>query len=53
MLVSLNTIDNFDGKIYAKEDPTQCESLGRGATYTTLFLPILEKTPKCGIREEV
>jgi len=52
MRVSLNTIHPFDGKIYAKEDPLSCETKGRSETTTSLVLP-LQKSPKCGVKEEV
>lgn len=50
MLLSLNTIEPFEGKIYAREDPLSCESIGRSSTLTTLNLPFKSA---CGVREEV
>ncbi|RWS22945.1 uncharacterized protein B4U80_07016 [Leptotrombidium deliense] len=51
MHFSLNTIDPFDGKIYAKEDPISCEIAGKSNTITSLVLPI-KQAYKCGIRQE-
>ncbi|KAJ6218618.1 hypothetical protein RDWZM_009775 [Blomia tropicalis] len=51
MSVSLNTIDPFNGRLYSKEDPTTCESMGRSSTNTVLTLPFNPRSA-CGVREE-
>lgn len=52
MTVSLNTIDPFNGRLYSKEDPNTCESMGRSSTNTVLSLPFHPRST-CGVREEV
>lgn len=53
MTVSLNTIDPFNGRLYAKEDPTGCESMGRSGTNTALTMPFNPRGgERCGVRED-
>lgn len=52
MTVALNTLNPFNGRLYAKEDPINCESIGRSETSTMLMLPFNSRSG-CGVREEV
>lgn len=52
MTVSLNTIEPFEGKLYSKEDPLQCETVGRSTTTTILNMPFSPRTA-CGVKEDV
>ncbi|CAG2117082.1 unnamed protein product, partial [Medioppia subpectinata] len=51
MVVSLNTADPFSGKLYSKEEPIACESVGRSTTNTLLTMPFSPRS-SCGIRED-
>lgn len=52
MTVALNTLNPFNGRLYSKEDPINCESIGRSETSTMLMLPFNSRSG-CGVREEV
>uniref|UniRef100_A0A6P6YG15 Uncharacterized protein LOC113797539 n=1 Tax=Dermatophagoides pteronyssinus TaxID=6956 RepID=A0A6P6YG15_DERPT len=51
MTVALNTLNPFNGRLYSKEDPINCESIGRSETSTMLMLPFNSRSG-CGVREE-
>ncbi|UXI17490.1 hypothetical protein NH340_JMT03433 [Sarcoptes scabiei] len=51
MTVSLNTLNPFNGRLYAKENPIDCESMGRSETSTLLTMPFNSRSG-CGVREE-
>jgi len=52
MTVSLNTADPFSGKLYSKEEPIACETMGRSTTNTLLTMPFSPRS-SCGVREDV
>lgn len=51
MKLSLRTGEPFDGKIYSKDDPLNCESSGRNQRSVSLSFPMNHS--KCGVRKEV
>lgn len=53
MTVALNTVEAFNGRMYAKEDPLGCETLGRSQTVTSLTLPLSKADGRCAVKEEV
>ncbi|XP_074598683.1 uncharacterized protein LOC141853293 isoform X2 [Brevipalpus obovatus] len=52
MRISLDTVEPFEGKIYAKDDPLSCETFGSNQRSTSLSLP-LKTYAKCGVRKEI
>ncbi|XP_064476302.1 uncharacterized protein LOC135390537 [Ornithodoros turicata] len=50
MVLTMNTVDPFRGRVYARADSPPCEVVGSGSKSTTLTLGLLDR--KCGITED-
>ncbi|XP_064087392.1 uncharacterized protein LOC135202055 [Macrobrachium nipponense] len=50
MSVSLNTIEPFKGRLFARDFPNECKSLDKGKTDTSLFIKFDD--PQCGVMNE-
>jgi hypothetical protein len=55
MELELHTLQPFNGRLYAREQPSQCETLARGNTSNRLRLPLPvdeRAEAACGVRRE-